>query len=202
MHAIATGALRQQIWEPTAAHYFAEGFQYLDTEPVLAGKFVILDLRDVSPDPLHGYYWQMHATICVATRAYGPYEASADHTEGVAALATWKMPWTAIMSHVREQARDVLSWAVNKNPQLDIPHEVRARHQMAQAEYYRLKAEGARQGVADRLWRERHLDHLGADIRSEMAEWVDEFGQRPMVLRQEHSAHDAALFRRDLPGRD
>jgi hypothetical protein len=202
MYAIATGALRTKIWRPVAEHFFNEGFRHLDTDPVLAGKFVILDVRDVSPSNMYGYYWQLHATIAIATHAFGPYESSEDHTDGVAALATWAMPWTSSMAAVRDQARDLLSWAINKNPQTDIPHEIRARHQMAQAEYYRAKAEGARQGVADRLWRERHLDHSSADTRAEMAAWVHEFGDRPMVLHGEDSAHNAALFRRDFLGRD
>lgn len=44
-----------------------------------------------------------------------------------------------------------------------------------------------------------HAITTGA-LRTELTEWVDELGQRPMLLRGEASAHQDALWRHDVTG--
>ena len=198
MHAITTGALRTKEWRDTEEHFFTTGFQRMSVDPVLAGMFAIINLRDVSGGSTYGYYWRLHVTVAVAVDPFGPYDAHECGTEGIASLASWHWPSVDTFAGIQGQALGALSWVVNKVPQVGIFPELRARNQIAQAEYFRAKAEGARQGVADRLWRDRLLDDAAPGARADMAAWVHEFGERPMPLARERSLHEMACMRQGL----
>lgn len=197
MHAVTTGALRHHAWAPTAAHFFTTGFQHPDN-PVLTGRFVVINLRDVTEGPYFGYDWRLTAHLVVPTAPWGPYEPRCDGTvEGAHVLATWTSPLLRTFTSAQQQADHLLAWATAQSPRLDTPAATRARHQMALAEYYWHKAQDARQGVADRLWRDRLLDDADPGTRADLTEWIDQFGQRPMTLRAEDRAHETALWYRD-----
>lgn len=198
MYAVTDGALRTAAWSAAANEFFTEGFECI-AEPVPVGKFVLISLRDVTESPFFGYHWELSAAIVIATDPFGPYHRQLDGTvEGAAVLAQWKPRHADTINAVQHQAAHVLAWALGQDPQTVVPAETRARHQMAVAEYHWHKARDARQGVADRLWRDRLLDGASTQTRADMSEWIDEFGQRPMPLRNEESAHEQMQFRRWL----
>lgn len=198
MQAIPMGILRTRPWADAEEHFFTTGFQRLTVEPVTAGVFAVLALRDVSPFPLTNHYWRLTVSLAVATTPVIPYDEyngneGVYETRGIETVASTSLGTVDTVASLKRQTLDALSWAINTVPHTDVPPRLRAVNQIAQAEYYRLKAEGCRQGIADRLWREHLLDDLTPAERTAMAEWVHEFGDRPLLLRGEQTRHETAL---------
>lgn len=203
MQAIPMGILRTRSWADAEEYFFTTGFQRLRVEPVLAGVFAVLALRDVSPFPLTNHYWRLTVSLAVATVPCIPYEEYNGHEgvyeiRGIEIVASTSLGTVDTVASLKRQALDALSWAINTVPHTDVAPRLRAVNQIAQAEYYRLKSEGCRQGVADRLWREHFLDDLDPAERTAMAEWVHEFGDRPLLLRGEQTRHETALRTRGI----
>lgn len=164
------------------------------SEPVLVSAFVIVDLREVTGGSCTGYVWRMRAAVVTAVAASGPYESDTGWgCAGVVELAARAMPVTS-PEGLADQVPQVAAWAGQQLQQVRLSPEVRVRHQMAQAQWYLDKASGCRQGVADRLWRDRLLDDAPVSVRAELAQWVDGFGSEPLTLRGERREHEWAVY--------
>lgn len=190
-----TGALRRQGMFARLRQRLEEaGFAAMVSEPVLVSSFVIIDLRDVSGGSWFGYAWQMRVAVVTAVAPEGPYEADTGWgPAGVVELATRVMP-PVEPGQLADRVPQMAAWAGEQLEQVRSSPEVRVRQQMAQAQWYLKKAAGCRQGVADRLWRDRLLDGVPAQVRAEMAEWVHGFGSEPLMLRAERTAHERAVY--------
>jgi hypothetical protein len=192
---ILTGALRRQNTFTNLRERLEEaGFADMVSVPVLVPSFVIIDLRDVTDGPWYGYAWQMRVAVVTAVAAQGPYESDTGWgPTGVVELAARVMP-TVAPENLAVQVPQMAVWAGEQMKQVQLSPELRVRHQMAQAQWYLDKAAGCRQGVADRLWRDRLLDDAPASVRAEFARWVHDFGREPLILSNEYSAHERALY--------
>jgi len=198
MQTAIDGALRRTIARPLVDQLLATGFTHLTEPQPLAGKFVIVHLADVTEGGW-GYDWQLSGAVVVATNAFGPWRfvpSAFDcepHAEGVTALAYTTMPVVSYES-VSGQVSGLYERVLAQYRETTIPPPLRAWNQVARAEWHWHKAEGARQGVWDRLYREGLLDDMDREDRNRLVEWAVQFGADPMMLRRERAAHERATW--------
>jgi len=199
MQTAIDGYLRRTIAKPLVDELVATGFTHLTESEPLAGKFVIVHLADVTKGTWWGYDWQLTGAVVVATSAVGPWRYTPSmfgcepHAEGVTALAHTTMP-VVPYKDVSGQISSLYERVLAQFTAAKIPASVRAWNQVARAEWHWHKAEGARQGVWDRLYREGLLDDMDRDDRNRLVEWAVQFGSDPMMLRRERAAHEYATW--------
>lgn len=186
---------------PLMDQLLTAGFRPLVQAPPLAERFVIVDLHDVTEGPFFGYNWQLRAALVVATAASGPWQLNpgttgdviSDGHEGVAELASITMPHTDFR-RVADQVPELADRIRVHYEHTTVPATWRAWNQVARAEWHWRKAEGARQGIWDRLYHEGLLDDMDRDDRARLVEWMLTFGTNPMTLRHEQAAYERATW--------
>lgn len=155
--------------------------------------------------PYFGYHWQFSVTVVAPALYEGTTAAEREAAfdarlpEGIGSVVVLNTECLPVVAaeHVVGQCQEVAPLAQRLLTGVVLSPRLRALGQAERAEWYRSKAEDCRQGVADRLWRDRLLEN-DPEARVTLTQWVHDFGAEQAPLHAEESAHTQAMFRAGL----